>query len=155
MASAAKSKPVARARKDPPARALDGVSPWARLENKTPGRHYVLIHSTTAGQVEEYIYNGYEAEVWKTGGVRIAGFRGKPPFGEEMLTRGMLVMSCSAERKAEIDDVGVDGNTGWDLAEQVEDHILDRSVGKDLLRGIGAGVMAVENTTKRNVTEII
>jgi len=147
-------------RADPKPRHIDAVTPWGSLVNKDPNREYVYANARAqgmAGSVDWYRMLGYRLEKYKKGGVLPAGFNAQdedelPKEGEPLIVMGCAVMSVSKERKAELDQVGFDGNGGQQHVDRIESEILDReSGGIDESRGLygyGDKYMRVENDTK-------
>lgn len=122
------------ARRDPQARPVDGVAPWARFVNKRPDRHYVGVYMGDPDAMALYPSIGFVPEIYEQGGVQPAGgMTGK--IGDQIIARGHLLMSCSLERWKEIQQYGADGDTGYELAEQIERKILDRKGEHDPIRG--------------------
>lgn len=134
-------------RVDPPsARFHDVTSPWARLKNKDPGRHYVFVYKGSALMGPEYYESiGYEVEFFREGGVSPMG---KNDPGSVIERRGHVLMSCTKERQREIDMFGPDGNSGQDFYNQLEKKMIHERGGQDALRGIqGRGLFRVVNET--------
>jgi hypothetical protein len=115
------AKKNSQARKDPERRFHDVTAPYNRLKNRDPDRHYVYVHKACNELNPEYYESlGYEVELSREGGP-------KPTFGgASMLNgstiehRGHVLMSISKEAKAELDRVGPNGNTGYDLYDRLE-----------------------------------
>lgn len=124
-------------RNDPSPRPADGASDGTRLLNKDPNKHYVFVATSPNYVIGEYEDRGYQVEVLEEGGVSLSRSRRGSKVGEEIRYRDMVLMSCSKERKAELDQFGEFGNTGWAKADRIEEKIIDkRSAQADLMRGI-------------------
>lgn len=121
--------------------------PWLELEGKEPGRHYVgvhYLHKATDGGVRddddtlvaEYEARGYRVETAHPAGKGLRfKFGHKTPDGQPMCRRGHVIMSISAEDKAELDQFGEDGNGGFERANQIERDIYGergRNLGRQL-----------------------
>jgi len=157
MASNAVARPK-RARPDPAPRHIDGSAVWANVDNRDPNREYVLVHRGNPELgIPYYESMGYRVEEYKgPAGVKLrAGQTCKE--GEEISNRGMVLMSCTKQRKQEIARRGPDGQSGLDLADEHERRIIDRERGGiDGLRGmrdIRAGYFDVNNETSQLAVE--
>lgn len=124
-------------RKDPSPRNIDGSAPWSKLKNRDPRRHYTLVYSGDGADqgVEHYRSIGYVVEEASADGVALqAGTT--VAMGQPITMRGHVLMSCSQERYEEIEQYGADGDTGQAYANEVEERIVSRTGGRDLLRGL-------------------
>ena len=132
-------KPQAVTRRaDPKPRPTSGVHSWTKLKNKDINKHYAWISMTDPDQgVDYYLSLGYEPVYASEGGVEPLGGKLARKSGEQIVFRGLLLMECPLERKAQIDNEGPDGDTGQQLADVIESRILDKERGLDPLRGIG------------------
>jgi hypothetical protein len=118
-------------RVDPVLRQIDFFSQGIELINPDPSKAYVLAYKGDSICGRSYYQAlGYEIELHSETGVRLrAGSTGQT--GEEMEWMGHVLMSCSKERKAQMDAAG----KAW--ANRIEERIVDRKKGmQDLLRGI-------------------
>lgn len=78
---------------------------------------------------------GYVVEEARAGGPSLtAGVTSQE--GQPIQVRGHILMSCSDQRRLEIEQYGPDGDSGQEQADVVEDAIVDRSRGRDHLRGL-------------------
>ncbi len=137
---AAKLPPL---RRDPKPRQLNGSAIWAQLRDRDADKHYVYVNKSDADAMAHYDAAGYEVEYLREGGVRPAG--GKTvKLGEPIEMRGMQLMSVTAERAAQIELEGVDGDSGQLEADRVENMIIDRR-GYDPLRGMHQRFISVQN----------
>jgi hypothetical protein len=128
-------------RVDPPRRSAGTVLHATSLDNQDPNKHYVWASLTTeiAGiQAVDYYENiGYDVELHKPGGV-VSGLgrtARERKAGQRIEQYGCVLMSCSLERKAEIDQYGPDGDGGQQRASELEQKYL-RQGGRDLMRGM-------------------
>jgi hypothetical protein len=139
MASPKRVEP--QKRRDPKNRHIDASSnSWAAVRNRDPGKHYVLVSNAADDQGPDYYESmGYEVEVYGgANGVSLRGGRSTKELGSPIEMRGHTLMSCSLERKAEIDQYGADGDAGQELADEVEQRLsLNKGRGRDALRGLG------------------
>ncbi len=144
MAATVQQKPVPR--KDPRPRSHDGANTGSRLVNKRPDRHYVLV-SPDAETLGEYRARGFKVEVAEEGGVRFGVQTTK--FGETLEYKSQVLMSLSLEEKAELDQHGEEGDTGWALADRVENAILDkRQAIRDTMRGLHGRYVGMEHDVR-------
>lgn len=107
------------------------------IENGRRDRFYVLV-PRGEGEFEQegYYERGYEIEKSAgEGGTRILGKR-LPPKGEEITYRGLVLMSIDRAEHEQQELYGVDGDGGQDLADLIEDKMINKGVGVDLLRGL-------------------
>jgi hypothetical protein len=95
--------------------------------------------SKVGDAMDDYSAAGYVIELDQPGGVKPQGGRLSRKPGEQIEFRGNVLMSCSLERKAEIDEHGVDGDSGQRAADAIENRMIDKERGLDPLRGIGTG----------------
>jgi hypothetical protein len=149
-AAAKVTKPL---RKDPKPRHLDGSAVWGLLKNRDPDKHYVYVNKGDAESFATYDAAGYEIETLTQMGVRPAGGKtGK--LGEAIEVRGMVLMSISKDRFNEIEQFGVDGNSGQSEADRLEQMILDRR-GFDPLRGQHQRYIQVFNQIEATENEVV
>jgi len=101
-----KAKPV---RNDPPHRHYDAMEIAGLLANGDPNRHYVYVNKISQESLWEYEALGYEVESYRKNGVRPAAVipsRAAKLDGQEIETRGMVLMSVDASIKQQVDDAG-------------------------------------------------
>lgn len=137
--------PSAKKRSDPRPRPHDGAASWTRLRNQDPSKHYVYVSLGDPDALAQYEYLGYERELLDADGVQPAvGKTCKP--GDVIEMRGHVLMSISREDRARIDQEGPDGQTGWALADRIENAILDkRGAIKDTMRGLHGRYVGMEH----------
>jgi len=136
--AAARAGAKAPVRRDPRRRHTDGSSPWTRLDNRRPDRVYCWVNQGASDfGVDYYESLGYEIERQSKDGVRPQGGRTTRKDDEPITYRGNVLMSCDKARRDEIELEGPDGNSGQLDADHIENLMVDRSKGRDLLRGIG------------------
>lgn len=144
-------EPKTKGRIDPPAQHVDAISVWGQLVGKERGRHYVFANNSLqqVGGVEWYKMMGYRVEIAEKDGVRPKG-GATVDFGQPIQVMGMTLMSCTKERKAELDAVGFDGVSGQRAVDEIEDRIIDKDGGIDESRGIYGrrAYYSVHNETK-------
>lgn len=127
-------------RKDPRNRHLDGsATAWTQVINRDPNRHYVLVSVGADEGPDWYESIGYQVDVYGgEKGLKLKGGKVNKTVGEPIEVRGHLLMSCSMERKEEIDRYGADGDSGQEHADEIERRLsLNKSRGRDALRGLG------------------
>lgn len=141
-------------KRSPESRSVHGMISRFAVKGRIRGRHYVWAYAGGPAP-EEYESSGYRYEKWnfriKNGKVEVDGNDvpisigahppGARPDGVANKTRIKIgdnhLMSCSAQRKADIDEYGHDGDTGQYFADVVEDRIIKHKGGTDLIRGLG------------------
>jgi hypothetical protein len=131
-------------RKDPRRRPHTGAIPWLDLEGRDPNRHYVGVKAQREGQdedtlVAEYEARGYRIEKAGQGGLKFK-FNHQTPVGKPLQRQGHVIMSIGADEKAVLDEFGENGNTGMELAREIEALIYDnggRGQGKSVARESG------------------
>lgn len=128
-------------RVDPPRKTAGTVLRATALTNKDINRHYVWASLTNEIQgiaaVDYYEAIGYDVELHKPNGV-VSGLgrtSREKKQGQRIEQYGCVLMSCSLERKAEIDQFGADGDGGQQAASDLEERYLKKG-GRDLLRGM-------------------
>jgi len=140
MASATLPGTKAR-RKDPRGRTHDGANTGNKLLNRRPDMYYVAV-SKDGEAIGQYEGMGYAIERYEEGGPRFSLRTVK--IGEPIEYRGTVLMSIAQETKDWIDQYGDDGESGWAMADKLEDKILDKSgAQKDLMRGLHGGYVKV------------
>ena len=149
------AEPQVSGRIDPPVQHIDAVSPWGKLENCDAGRHYVFVNQNNkfVGGVSWYRSLGYRVERASPDGVRLAGGGGldeEMAPGTPLTTMDTVVMSCTKQRKAQLDAYGEDGEGGQYRIDQLEKQIIG-SEGVDASRGLYGRIdrdISVENHTE-------
>lgn len=135
-------------RPDPKPRHIDGASALSKLQNENPERSYAWVTAGNRNQIAEYVYAGWTVERYKPGGVSplgiidtgddngdgLGGLKAGAPIPGPY---GTMLMSCSKERKKQIELEGNDGTSGQLDVDALERHIIDNRGGMDPLRGIG------------------
>lgn len=143
-------------RKDPKPRHTDGAAPWAKLKNRDERLHYTYVYAGDGVDHGPDYYRsiGYEPVEYSADGVApVAGVTGNP--GDQIEMRGHVLMACTLERKAEIDQYGPDGVSGQELADEIEEVMIDNRGGLDHLRGLhGPRGLGVEVGTREAEVEI-
>jgi hypothetical protein len=123
-------------RVDPKPRPVQGPAGEFSLINEDPERHYVCANLATnhIGSPGYYEGIGYDVEIQKEGkdALKFAFGRGAK-VGEPMQFQGTMLMSCSKERKAEIDLHGPFSGSGLLETKRVEDLMINRRAGRRVL----------------------
>jgi hypothetical protein len=122
-------------RKDPIKRHIDAVSPWNSIKGADPERHYVWVNPNSEMGLEYYEHLGYDVEEKRVGGPSVAGGR-TTQDGQPITMRGHVLMSCDAETRERLVEVGPDGQGGQREIDRLEDRIIDKRSGMDPLRGM-------------------
>ncbi len=139
-------KKTVRRRIDPTPSHHDPSEGRFALINRDPDRHYVwaYINDDETGK-GKYLAMRYRVEVQEPGGVRpVIGDTVQD--GEEITASGHVLMSCSLERRQEIEQHGAFGEGGLALADRQEERMYeqtrDGAMGDGGFRGKfrGAGV---------------
>jgi hypothetical protein len=130
-------EPKTKGRIDPPVQHVDAVTPWSLLQNKDPSRWYVFAHATSEqpGGMQWYKLLGYRVEKFdpNSGVVPMGGLDLEP--GDPIRVLSCVLMSCSLERKRELDQRGFDGASGQELVDEREQLIVGTK-GLDASRGL-------------------
>lgn len=144
----------ARGRHDPRRRSHDGAPRWARILNADPARHYVMVNMNDAIQGPAFYEGmGYRIERPSKDGPRLAGFT-VPDGADTIEGQGNILMSIGKQQHLEIQKTGAFGDSGQELADQIEEMILDRR-GDDPLRGLNASkYLGVENDIEEPTLEL-
>lgn len=142
-------------RKDPQPRHIDGTADWARIDNKDPHRHYVLVNKGDTMALGKYRMYGYVTETAREDGPRpFAGATVQP--GQELEVMGCVLMSIDKKRWADIVENGVDGQSGLQLADRNEEAMLapekhgedDGTRGRSRARRTAFRGFEIENTSQ-------
>lgn len=154
-AAVSTSKANPRVRKDPKGRPTDGNQGRARFRGQDPNRHYVLVNAAAEDfGVGYYQDMGYEVELVRDDGPKAVhvGIR-KAENGAAIMERGHVLMSCTKERQAEIEQFGPDGESGQNEVDAMERRMKLKG-GNDPLRGMqtrgvsGSPFVAVKELTE-------
>lgn len=137
---------------------MDGITPHLQVHNKDPNKHYVWVYLNGPG-VATYESMGYDVVRFEPDGVRLFGKK-VGELGQDVIRDGNVLMSCSLERKREIDLYGAYGTEDHPVGGQLDANALEERIvrqrgGMDPLRGLtgiigrqsGAPTMAVVNET--------
>ena len=124
MPSDATTKPATRVDPSRPT-----AHPMGSLINAESGRHYVFASADDSDHMNHQYYEmlGYRLERATKGGVRVS-MGGRVKEGEPLEFWGHVLMSCTLERKAEIEEFGPDGQTGRRLQRTLQDKINRRGI---------------------------
>lgn len=125
------------------------------IKGRVRGRHYVWVYQGSQDAIGGYESSGYRYEKWnfrlKGGKVEIGpndvplsvgvhppGARPDVTVNKTRIKIGDFhLMSCTQQRKADINEYGHDGDTGQYYADAIEDRIIKHKDGTDLIRGLG------------------
>lgn len=134
-------------RSDPRPRPV--VDRGLRIQNADKSRKYVaVLPGVDVGQEGYYASIGYDVERYKEGGIRLPRVR-NPVIGDRVTFQGLVIMSIDKETAEEIEAFGEYGDSGQDLADQIEEKMVERSGGRDALRGLTGGhLIPVVNHTR-------
>lgn len=127
----------AKRRVDPESRNPRGVE-YGGLVNENPDRKYVRANKVGHYNVEFYEWLGYEVERRTEHGVKFAGLK-TAEMGEPITYMDTVLMSISLEEWEKLQQYGPNGQSGQQLADIIEDRIIDRSrmdIIEDPSRGI-------------------
>ena len=139
-------------RNDPKPRSIDGSARWTKIKGRNPDKKYVMVYAgNTEMGVAYYQDMGYQ--VVDAGGQESLAVGDVVNKGQELTARGHVLMSVGNERHAEIEQYGSEDNGGQQLADEMEDMILDKR-GTDTLRGLGGPRgLSIENDTRPEEVE--
>jgi hypothetical protein len=135
---AATSKKTQSVRKDPKPKPINSGSPYFDLVNEDPTKKYTWVYKAAAEMGVDYYRDamGYEPVQFVAGGVKARVGKILEP-GQYIEAMGHLLMWCSKERAKEIDENGVDGQSGQTYADLVERKMRNSQKGiADLSRNI-------------------
>ena len=114
-------------RPDPKAHEVDGLLPYMSLINKKPDRHYVLVNRADMVMGEHYYaMMGYEyllADPQNKDAETIGGRARKLNPGDQMEVMGAVWMWMPMKRRQQIEEYGIDGQGGLDLADRLEEQM--------------------------------
>lgn len=145
---------------------MDGATPWTRLKNRDPKRHYVLANENNNGEFDVSYYSclaegladlgvgpndGYVVERQREGGPVFAAGSTSRKSGDPIRFRGMVLMSCPIAFKELIDEVGEDGMSGRKAADE-RDRLTMRRGAVDI-SGIRRKGVALRRTTEQEWME--
>lgn len=133
---AAKKKPTVR--KDPQLKPINSGSPYFDLVNEDPSKKYTWVYKAAAEMGVDYYRDamGYEPVQYVPGGVKPRVGR-LLEAGQYIEAMGHILMWCSQERALEIQEHGVDGQSGQTYADQVEKKMRNSQKGiAELTRSI-------------------
>ncbi len=108
-------------RKDPTLKPINSGSPYFDLVNQDPTKKYTWVYKAAPEMGVDYYRDamGYEPVQFVKGGVkpRVGKLLEHGQYIEAM---GHILMCCSQERATEIQENGIDGQSGQVYADQVE-----------------------------------
>lgn len=115
-------------RPDPTSREVDGLLPFRTLLNKDPSKHYVLVHEADNMQGPAYYQMmGYQFVIARPNekdSERIGGIVGDPPNeGDKLRVMGDVWMWIDGYRRKQIEEWGIDGNGGLNLADELDERM--------------------------------
>lgn len=125
-------------RKDPKLKPVNSGSPYFDLVNEDPSLKYTWVYKAAAEMGVDYYRDamGYEPVQYVEGGVKARVGR-VLQHGEYIEAMGHILMSCSKERALEIQENGVDGNSGQNYADAIEKKMRNSQKGiAELTRNI-------------------
>lgn len=123
-------------RVDPKPRPVQGPAGEFSLINEDPERHYVCANIATnhVGSPAYYEGIGYDVEMAQPGEKALRFRFGRTAkVGEPIQFQGTMLMSCSKERKAQIDLEGPFGGSGLLDTKRTEDLMINRRAGRRVL----------------------
>lgn len=111
-------------RADPPPRPVEGLANRTNVEGKDPGKHYVWVSEVNDPSINIGTYKalGYKITQYDPDEVQPSIGYAEYKQGDPIKSTGMVLMECSLERKAQIDQVG------WDRADAIQETIRNREV---------------------------
>ncbi len=132
------AKKTASVRKDPKPKPVNSGSPYFDLVNEDPSVKYTWVYKAAPEMGVDYYRDamGYEPVQLTPGGVkpRVGKILEQGQYIEAM---GHILMFCSKERAKEIEETGVDGQSGQQYADLIERKMRNSQKGiADLSRNI-------------------
>lgn len=132
------AKKTASVRKDPKPKPVNSGSPYFDLVNEDPSVKYTWVYKAAPEMGVDYYRDamGYEPVQFTPGGVkpRVGKILEQGQYIEAM---GHILMFCSKERAKEIEETGVDGQSGQQYADLIERKMRNSQKGiADLSRNI-------------------
>ena len=132
------AKKTASVRKDPKPKPVNSGSPYFDLVNEDPSVKYTWVYKAAPEMGVDYYRDamGYEPVQFTPGGVkpRVGKILEQGQYIESM---GHILMFCSKERAKEIEETGVDGQSGQQYADLIERKMRNSQKGiADLSRNI-------------------
>lgn len=104
---------------------------WARVVNPEPGKKYCGVMPREVATYEDM---GYAVVEYREGGPRFSGGR-TAKVGQPVECMSHILMDIPEARWLEIQNVGWDGESGQQAADEMEDAMIRRE-GVDELRGL-------------------
>jgi hypothetical protein len=141
-------------RTDPKPRPVEGPASEFALVGEDPNRHYTGVSLLTSRFGQTYYEAiGYEVEIARKDGPK---FRfGRVKDGEPMVFQDIVLMSCTKERKAEIDLHGPFGGSGQEEVDRIHNLMVNRRAGRSVLGNLrkalgpsGEPLFDVQNETE-------
>lgn len=128
---------AAKKRNDPAHRPVTDILRRGQPKNLRPDRHYVKVYKAAGFQGIDYYEDiGYEVEHHRADGPKLPGKR-EYVNGTPIEHMDHVLMSCPMERKREIDQFGPDGDGGQQIADLLEEKLIDKRSGiEDPMRGM-------------------
>lgn len=111
-------------REDPPPRPVEGIANRGFLEGHDPNKHYVWVSEVNDPTINVGYYKslGYKVAQYDPSEARPTIGYQEYQQGDPIKSFGMVLMECSLEQKALLDQ------KGWDTATRIEDTIRNREV---------------------------
>lgn len=108
-------------RKDPKKGPVNAGSPHFELIHSDPKKKYTWVSKTSEEVGVDYYRDvlGYEPVQFSLKGARPRICK-KLNEGDYIESRGLVLMAVDRARALEIDELGIDGNSGQQMADQVE-----------------------------------
>lgn len=123
-------------RKDPQSRHIDGGANWTKLRGRDPSLHYVLAYEGDQDTGAQYYADmGYKEVEYDEEGVQFGAGRVENVKGASMRMKGHVLMALPKADHDEIVQYGDDGQTGQEMADEIDKKILKKG-GVDSLRGL-------------------
>lgn len=132
------AKKTASVRKDPKPKPVNSGSPYFDLVNEDPSVKYTWVYKAAPEMGVDYYRDamGYEPVQFTPGGVKPRVGKILEP-GQYIEAMGHILMFCSKERAQEIEETGVDGQSGQQYADLIERKMRNSQKGiADLSRNI-------------------
>ena len=117
-------------REDPPPRPVEQTANRGYLAGADADKHYVWVSEVNDPTINVGYYKhlGYKQSQYDPSEAKPTVGYQEYRQGDAIKSMGMVLMELPAERKAELDRVGADGQGGWEKAKRIEDTIRNREV---------------------------
>ena len=125
-------KPKGVKRNDPDPRPVEGALNRVAFTGRDPNKHYVWVSEVNDPTMNpgSYLSMGYRfTQYEKDAEQPVMGYQPDLKQGDHIKGFGCVLMECSVEHKADLDQKGAPGmGGGWDWADRVQATIRGRDI---------------------------